>query len=111
MHSSWTGAIFAQAGVERLGLLGFDFKPLTWMIPAPAQGAIGIASLDSNTSIQPYLKQINSTDTALCTEIERTFLNTLEGGCTAPIGANAKIEGTKLIFNQDFFPLMENKLK
>jgi hydroxymethylbilane synthase len=105
VHSSWTGAIFAQAGVERLGLLGFDFKPLTWMIPAPAQGAIGIASLDSNTSIQPYLKQINSTDTALCTEIERTFLNTLEGGCTAPIGANAKIEGTKLIFNAGLFSL------
>jgi hydroxymethylbilane synthase len=104
-HSSWTGAIFAQAGVERLGLLGFDFKPLTWMIPAPAQGAIGITSLGSDTSIHPFLKKINSTDTALCTEIERTFLNTLEGGCTAPIGAYAKIEGTKLFFSAGLFSL------
>lgn len=104
-HSSWTGAIFAQAGVERLGILGFGFKPLDWMIPAPAQGAIGIASLGSNTSIHPYLKQINSADTALCTETERSFLNTLEGGCTAPIGASAKIEGTKLILKAGLFSL------
>ena len=104
-HSSWTGAIFAQAGVERLGILGFGFKPLDWMIPAPAQGAIGIASLSSNSSIHPYLKQINSADTALCTETERSFLNTLEGGCTAPIGASAKIEGTKLIFKAGLFSL------
>ena len=110
-HSSWTGAIFAQAGVERLGILGFGFKPLDWMIPAPAQGAIGIASLGSNTSILPYLKQINSADTALCTETERSFLNTLEGGCTAPIGASAKIEGTKLIFKAGLFSLEGKQAK
>ena len=75
------------------------------MIPAPAQGAIVITSLGSNTSIHPFLKKINSTDIALCTEIERTFLNTLEGGCTAPIGAYAKIEGTKLFFSAGLFSL------
>jgi len=81
------------------------------MIPAPAQGAIGIASLGSNTSIHPYLKQINSADTALCTETERSFLNTLEGGCTAPIGASAKIEGTKLIFKAGLFSLEGKQAK
>uniref|UniRef100_A0A2B4RDY1 Porphobilinogen deaminase n=1 Tax=Stylophora pistillata TaxID=50429 RepID=A0A2B4RDY1_STYPI len=37
----WDGAIFAQAGLERIGLLnGKNYDVLDWMIPAPAQGGM-----------------------------------------------------------------------
>ena len=35
--------------------------------------------------------------------IERKFLNILEGGCTAPIGAIAKLEGEKMTFTAGLF--------
>ncbi len=104
-QSSWSGAVFAQAGLERLGFTGLIYEPLDWMISAPAQGIVGIASLESNTEIQPYLKKINCKQTELCAKVERTFLNTLEGGCTAPIGAFSKIENNTLIFKGGLFSL------
>ena len=38
--SSWRGAIFAKAGLERIGLLPESHEVLDWMVPAPAQGAL-----------------------------------------------------------------------
>ena len=110
-QSEWTGAIFAQAGIERLELSDLHYNKLDWMIPAPAQGAIGIASLSSNSAVLPFLDRLNSSETALCTEIERSFLNTLEGGCTAPIGAIAKIKESKLFFQGGLFSLDGSQAK
>ena len=101
----WSGAIFAKAGIERLGLSGLNYDNLDWMISAPGQGVIGIASLISNNEIKPYLKKINCEKTKLCAKIERTFLNTLEGGCTAPIGAHSRIENDTLFFKGGLFSL------
>ena len=53
----------------------------------------------------PYLKKINCEKTKLCAKIERTFLNTLEGGCTAPIGAHSRIENDTLFFKGGLFSL------
>ena len=110
-QSEWTGAIFAQAGIERLELSDLHYNKLDWMIPAPAQGAIGIASLSSNSAVLPFLDRLNSSETALCTELERSFLNTLEGGCTAPIGAIAKIKESKLFFQGGLFSLDGSQAK
>ena len=41
--------------------------------------------------MKEIFKDINHVPTQICIEIERNFLNTLEGGCTAPIGAFAQI--------------------
>ena len=38
-------------------------------------------------------EQLNHYETQVCTNMERDFLNRLEGGCTAPIGALAYIDG------------------
>jgi porphobilinogen deaminase len=68
------------------------------MVPAPAQGAISVQNLTLNSSISEMLRQINHFETELCTNIERSFLNKLEGGCTAPIGAHAKIVNDSIVF-------------
>ena len=61
------------------------------MIPAPAQGAISVQNLAENSSITKILNEITHSETEMCTNIERAFLNKLEGGCSAPIGAHAKV--------------------
>ncbi|REH50630.1 hydroxymethylbilane synthase [Tenacibaculum gallaicum] len=89
--NDWNGAIFAAAGLERVGLRPQGAVNLTWMIPAPAQGAIMITALDKDEEIKEICTEINDKDTETCTGIEREFLKRLEGGCTAPIGALAFI--------------------
>tara|TARA_B100000575_G_C23125614_1_gene652110 strand:- start:965 stop:1870 length:906 start_codon:yes stop_codon:yes gene_type:complete len=103
--SSWGGAIFAQAGLHRLNLLDENFLVLDWMIPAPSQGIIGITSLIENKNISKIVKKINCSKTYLCAGIERNFLRTLEGGCTAPIGANAFIDKEVVYFKYGLFSL------
>lgn len=90
--NDWNGAIFAAAGLERIGKRPAGAVNLSWMIPAPAQGAIMIASLDEDDFIKDACEQLNHHETAVCTKIEREFLNLLEGGCTAPIGALAYVD-------------------
>ena len=97
-ENNWNGTIMAKAGLERLDILPKDFKNLNWMVPAPAQGAISVQNLTINSSIAEMLRQINHVETEICTNIERIFLNKLEGGCTAPIGAHAKIVNDSIIF-------------
>ena len=89
---TWNGAIFAAAGLERLGIRDKGAIPLTWMIPAPAQGAIMVACLEKDQFVIDACEQINHYETKVCVGIEREFLNLLEGGCTAPIGALAYID-------------------
>ncbi len=93
--STWNGAIFAAAGLERIGAEPEDTIGLTWMVPAPAQGAIMIAALESNEFIREACAQLNHEPTEICTGIEREFLRMLEGGCTAPIGALATIKANE----------------
>jgi hydroxymethylbilane synthase len=59
------------------------------MIPAPAQGAMVILAMGNAEFILDAVSQLNDIETEICTYIERQFLKTLEGGCTAPIGALA----------------------
>ena len=102
-QSDWHGAIFAKAGLERMELLGNDYQVLDWMIPAPAQGAIAVVCREEDLEIKALFKYIHCETTSICVGIERSFLNILEGGCTAPIGAIAKLEGKKMTFTAGLF--------
>ena len=115
-ENGWQGAIFAAAGLERLQKNLPHVTLLKWMIPAPAQGAVGIVCREDNTKLRQILALLNDEKTQKATALERDFMRTLEGGCSAPIGANAvfldpqkvhfraillNIEGTKALeYNQ-----------
>ncbi|NEV92919.1 hydroxymethylbilane synthase [Psychroflexus sp. YR1-1] len=103
--SDWAGAIFAAAGLERIDLKPDNHIELDWMIPAAAQGAMLVVTLDSNSVCKTALSPINHAETALAVKVEREFLKTLEGGCTAPIGALATIEGDELKLKAGLFGL------
>lgn len=88
--NEWNGAVFAAAGLERINLKPDSFINLDWMIPAPAQGAMVVLAMENDAFTIDAVSQLNDIETEICTYIERQFLRTLEGGCTAPIGALAK---------------------
>ena len=101
----WNGAIFAKAGLERINILPENYIDLGWMIPAPAQGAMLVVTMEDDDFCTEALAKLNHKETAICTTIERDFLRTLEGGCTAPIGALAIIKNGLLSFNGVLFSL------
>lgn len=96
--SNWNGAVFAAAGLERLNLKPKTFETLSWMIPAPAQGAMVVHAMQNDEFSKNAVTELNDLETDICTYIERQFLKTLEGGCTAPIGALATFADDLITF-------------
>ena len=98
-QSNWNGAIFAAAGLERIGLRPQNSIDLNWMLPAPAQGAIIVVCREDDTYSLNASKALNDNETVLCTKIERDFLKTLLGGCSTPISALAQVIEGQIYFN------------
>lgn len=88
--NDWNGAVFAAAGLERINLNPENHIALDWMIPAPAQGAMLVVAMGNDNYTLDAVRELNHIETEIATYIERQFLKTLEGGCTAPIGALAR---------------------
>ena len=97
-ESNWQGAIFAAAGLERIGLRPENSIELDWMLPAPAQGAIMVVCRDADVFCLDACEHFNDSLTALCTKIERDFLRILLGGCSTPISALAQVKDDAIIF-------------
>jgi hydroxymethylbilane synthase len=98
-ESNWHGAIFAAAGLERIGLRPANSIELDWMLPAPAQGAIMVVCKQGDDFCLDACQHFHHNDTATCTSIEREFLRILLGGCSTPISALAQVNDDTIIFN------------
>ena len=96
-NNDWNAAIFAAAGLERIGLEPENTLGLTWMLPAPAQGAIMVVAMENDPELCEICSQLNHEETDICTGLEREFLRELEGGCSAPIGALAYIDNDNIV--------------
>lgn len=70
-------------------------KVLDWdeMLPAVAQGAIGITIRKGDERMLELLAPLNHEETKTCVECERAFLQKLDGSCRTPIAGQARIEG------------------
>ena len=68
------------------------------MVPAPAQGAMLVVAKEEDDFTKEALVKLNHPSSQTATTIERDFLRTLEGGCTAPIGALAQIKDQTVYF-------------
>ncbi len=99
-NENWSGAIFAKAGLERVELNDENSVVLDWMVPAPAQGAICVASRESDDEeLLKIIRQIlNHKETEMTTYVERDFMKTIEAGCSSPIGAFAEIVDDEIHF-------------
>ena len=92
--------LLAMAGLNRLGLGDRVIAPMSTeeMLPAVAQGAIGVETRSDDLAIAHVLASINHEPTALAVSAERAFLARLEGSCRTPIAALAELDGSRLIF-------------
>lgn len=89
-EQNFDATLFSLAAIERMGL-SIDYEHLPMMVSAPAQGVVAICGRKDDVELKAVFEDINHHETRICINIERSFLNTLEGGCTAPIGAFAEI--------------------
>ena len=94
--------LLALAGLKRLGMEDVikESQIITWedMLPAVAQGAIGIQCRSDDTQALKYLAKLNHAPTKTAVDCERSFLATLDGNCRTPIAGQAKVVDGKLLF-------------
>eukprot|EP01038_Epipyxis_sp_PR26KG_P012020 gene12020-16090_t len=94
--------LLALAGLKRLGMQDVisDSQIIGWdeMLPAVAQGAIGIQCRSDDVTALRYLDALNHKDTKSAVDCERAFLSVLDGNCRTPIAGQAKIVDGKLHF-------------
>jgi hydroxymethylbilane synthase len=88
----------ALAGLKRLGLADRAHNVLDTsdMLPAVAQGAIGIECRDSDTRVRGLIAPLDHPATRACVEAERALLAGLDGSCRTPIAAHATLAGTAI---------------
>ena len=90
----------ACAGLNRLGLKDkiTAIVPADVMLPAVAQGCIGIETRDDDTATRDLLAPLNHAETAHAVTCERAFLAALDGSCRTPLAGHARLENGTLRF-------------
>ena len=88
----------AVAGLNRLGLSHHITRIMTMedMLPAVAQGAIGIEIREDDHRLRSLVEAINHLESSIAVRCERAFLATLEGSCQTPLAAHATLSGGNL---------------
>ena len=86
--------LLAAAGLDRLDRPDIGHAvPIETMLPAPAQGAVGIEARADDQATLALLHAIDHADTHACVLAERAFLAALAADCHSPVGALAIREG------------------
>lgn len=88
----------AMAGLKRLGLADVAASAIdpSDMLPAVAQGAIGIERRETDNRAGGMLEAINDLQTQQRLAAERAFLEALDGSCDTPIAGLAELSGNSL---------------
>ena len=92
--------ILAAAGLNRLNLQDriTSLIGMEQMLPAIAQGAIGIEIRDNDDQVRSLLAPINHPETETAIACERAFLAALDGSCRTPLAGHATLAGGSLQF-------------
>jgi hydroxymethylbilane synthase len=92
--------LLALAGLKRLGLEDRATAPVSVeeMLPAVAQGAIGVETRADDLAMAEVIAPINHEPTALAVSAERAFLARMEGSCRMPIAALAEVARGRFAF-------------
>lgn len=88
----------AMAGLKRLGLADVARGAIApeEMLPAVAQGAIGVERRGADVRVRAMLAAVHDRETGLRLAAERAFLARLDGSCETPIAGLAVIQGDQL---------------
>ena len=90
----------AVAGLNRLKMEDIITAPISTneMLPAVAQGAIGIERREKDIKVATMLEAIHNSATGLLLSAERAFLEALDGSCETPIAGLAEFKNENLRF-------------
>jgi hydroxymethylbilane synthase len=96
VETEYDAVVLAEAGLDRSGLLhGVETTrlPKTSFVPAPGQGAIAVTTRGDAEATETIRNLLDDPVTRVETTVERTILAELGGGCIAPIGVHALVQG------------------
>jgi hydroxymethylbilane synthase len=87
--------VLAAAGLHRLGLQAriAEYFDLAVMLPAPGQGALAV-QCRADDPRRARIARVDEPPVRAAVGAERAFHAALGGGCTAPIGALARVDGS-----------------
>lgn len=91
--------ILAAAGLKRLGWGDriTEILPLGVCLPAVGQGAVTLEIREADAAMHALLAKVDHAPTRATVLAERAFLRRVQGGCQAPVGAHATLQGEYLI--------------
>jgi hydroxymethylbilane synthase len=95
VDTEYDAIVLAEAGLDRLGLLHhvrYQRLDPRRFVPAPSQGTLAVTALDGPVA-ETIRDAIDHAPTRVEATVERTVLSTLGGGCVAPIGVHAILQG------------------
>ncbi len=111
-EAGWQGVLLAAAGLQRLGLgrliteRGLLLEPAE-MLPAPAQGILGLETRVGDVQTLALLQPLHNEASHRQALAERAFLRHIEGGCHAPTGAFCRLLGQEFEI-EGFFQTEQN---
>ncbi|MGI9238963.1 MAG: hydroxymethylbilane synthase [Woeseiaceae bacterium] len=97
-NGDYDAIILAAAGLERLELshhISQQFLP-TEMLPAAAQGVVGIECLSDKIELRAILSQLSHEITVQTTLAERAIARSLQASCQSPVATYAVVDGDRL---------------
>lgn len=88
----YDGLMLAAAGIRRLDMDLGEFEIIRLhpneFIPAPGQGVVAIQCRKDDTDLRRIIKNIHHPEVSVCTNIERSVLKQMGGGCHLPLGVH-----------------------
>ncbi|PSQ43101.1 hydroxymethylbilane synthase [Halobacteriales archaeon SW_7_68_16] len=93
--TEYNAIVLAEAGLERSGLLhhvAHERLPTTQFVPAPGQGTLAVTAADEDV-VAAVREAVDRPHTRVEATVERTVLAELGGGCIAPVGIYAVLQG------------------
>jgi hydroxymethylbilane synthase len=95
VETEYDAIVLAEAGLSRIGLassLSYRRLPTAEFVPAPGQGALAVTAVDGDLARTVH-ELVDHPPARVATTVERTVLGELGGGCVAPIGIHARVQG------------------
>lgn len=111
-EEDYDGIVMAAAGLKRMGLEDkitqyFNYEE---MVPACAQGALAIELKENNSELLAMLNKLADSESDICVNAERTYLQALEGNCHIPVGGYCHKENDVYSFHAIYSKDVDTKL-
>jgi len=105
-QGDYDAVVLAEAGLRRLDLAEHiaQVLPLSILLPAVGQGALGLECRDDDRAARELVAALDHAATRAAVLAERAMLATLFGGCLAPIAAWGRIENDRLVLTGRVLP-------